>query len=245
MEKNFEYKLEDINNILIKTAWPQIEILTDSADTIRIMITGDDVSVPSVTVKEDQGNLNIEQPYLGINKNLMQGSWMHIMLILPKNYAKPLNVNSALGNCVITGYNGEHLKLDFISGDIKLHEIEAKKLSIREVSGDVNADNISSDYVKLANVSGKYLIKDFSFKTLASNTVSGEQSYYINNEFDSMDFVTVNSDIDIYQVYETVDVSTRSVINSVTYENVQNKEGSPKINVSGVNTKIKIGRNIK
>ena len=146
---------------------------------------------------------------------------------------------------MITGYNGEHLKLDFISGDIKLHEIEAKKLNIREVSGDVNADNISSDSVKLVNVSGKYLIKDFSFKTLASNTVSGEQSYYINNEFDSMDFVTVNSDIDIYQVYETVDVNIRSVINSATFENVQNKEGSTKINVSGVNTKIKIGRNIK
>ena len=243
MEKNFEFELESISSITIKTAWPQIEINTDAGNSIRLMITGDDGSVATLVVEEKDGNLNIEQPYFGINKSYLQGSWMQILLILPESYSKPLSVNSVSGSCIATGYHGEQLKFDFISGDIQLRDIATKKLRIKEVSGDITADTINADSVKIRGVSGKALFKALSTNTLASNYVSGAVSLYITNEFESMDFVSVSGNINIYQPYTALDVSVRSVSSSLVLQNVEQKDSAAKIGINAVTARITIGRN--
>lgn len=245
MEKNYEFSLESIKKISIKTAWPQIEINTDNGNSIRLMITGDDASVSTIDVEEKDGELIVEQPHFGLNKSFLQVSWTQLLLIVPNAYNKPLDISSISGSCIVAGYHGESLEIEMVSGDIKLHDIETNELRLKQVSGNITSELTKAHELKIRTVSGKTNFKDLSINKLSSNNVSGVQELYITNEFESLDFISVSGNIKIYQIYDAVNVNVRAVSNALVMENVSFKDCAPKISVNVVSAKIVIGRNNK
>ncbi|NMD39020.1 MAG: DUF4097 domain-containing protein, partial [Christensenellaceae bacterium] len=135
MERNlsFDYKL--IKEIKINTSWPQIEVFSNETNEIQVVIAGDNKTVAQIKVELDKDELIIEQPKYGINLNIAEGSWMQILLHLPKAYKGEIDVSSILGNINIRGFEGEELSLDSISGNIILDNIAVEYLKAKNISG--------------------------------------------------------------------------------------------------------------
>lgn len=240
MEKNLTFKATLIEKISIKTAWPNIELVVSEEDEIKLIISGDDSSVSSINIDDTEGKLNVEQRYFGITKNYLQGSWMQIVLSLPSSYNGHVSINTVTGPCIVRGYNGNSLKIDSMSGDIKLSDVKARKIKLTSVNASISAKSLQCDTIKTKSVIGKIFISDLNANHVESNSVSSSQTYDITNEYESLEFLSVSGDIDITQIYNTVDVQVRSVNNSLVFENVTQEKGAPSIKISAVSANMKI-----
>lgn len=241
MQKNLVFTADTINTISIKTTWPSIDITVDDSKDIMLMISGDDGSVGTIQVESDNGLLKVEQQYFGINRGILQqGAWAQIVLSIPTSFAKAIMLNSVTGPCIVKGFTGNELKVESVSGDIKIHSIDVAKLRLSSVSASINASNIKCNSLKLKSVTGNISIDSLHTQKLLSSAISSTQTFNILSNYEYMEFLSVNGNIDIGQVYDSVELATRSVSSTVELDNVSNVKGAANVKIAGVSASVKI-----
>lgn len=241
MERNlsFDYKL--IKEIKINTSWPQIEVFSNETNEIQVVIAGDNKTVAQIKVELDKDELIIEQPKYGINLNIAEGSWMQILLHLPKAYKGEIDVSSILGNINIRGFEGEELSLDSISGNIILDNIAVEYLKAKNISGSITIKNIKCEKLKLRTVSGNIIAENIDADDIKLSGVSGKQSLEIVNNFKKLDIVSVTGDVEIVQPAEFVYAKLKALHGELLLDNVKEGNG-PKLSATSVTGKVKIKR---
>lgn len=136
----------------LKMITADIEISLSEESEIIVQAQGrrrENTNNPLLNIEFDQDQLNITQPP---TKTIKLES---AKIFLPKNMVK-------------------NLKIETVSGDLKLTKLAVKTLSVETVSGDIKGDLNATDNCKIESVSG-----DIEFKTLGPShfnitSVSGD-----------------------------------------------------------------------
>ncbi len=243
MERNLSFDYSQIKEIKISTSWPQIEIFHNEANEIQVIIAGDNKTVPQIKVELENDELVIEQPKYGINLNIADGSWMQILIYLPKDYKGELDVSSIIGNINIRGFEGEEISLDAISGNIMLDNITVEYLKVKNISGGITIRNINCKKLKVRTVSGSLVAETVGADDIKLSGVSGKQSLELVKNFKKVDIVSVTGDVEIIQPAEAVSAKLRALHGQLLLDNVTDGDG-PELSATSVTGNVKIKRYI-
>ncbi len=240
MEKQFQFTAENIRRLNINVAWPHLELNFGEREDIHVLIAGDDGSVPHMKVEQTEQGLLIEQPQFGLFKDYRIGSWMQIMVEVPRSFSRLVDINTVSGSCIIRNYCGEDLRVDTVSGKIILSDIQSASLKAGSISGSLSARNVQCEELKSKSVSGSFAYENLQAAKIRASSVSAKQSYELAEKFQSMDITTVSGSIEIFQPCDKVDARVRAVSSSVFYDGVELEEGAPRIAVNLVSGNLRI-----
>lgn len=94
-------------------------------------------------------------------------------LILPKGYGDSLKVETVSGNTTISDVNLAFLKIESVSGSVDLERVFARTGKVEVVSGDLRGDELRGKEFKVEMVSGKARIEALQYDFIKIETVSG------------------------------------------------------------------------
>ncbi len=245
MEKNFSFPTSNLDSIVVKTSWPQLEVNFSKIENINLFIAGDNKSVMQIEPKQSSNNLVIEQPQYGLNIDYKNGSWMQIVLNIPIEYKGKLSLNTVSGNCLLHGYNGSELVIDTISAGIIINNIKSDKIKLFSVNGSITAKNIDSNTIKIKTINGKTTLENVYVKKLTSTSVTAPQQYDLIRDYEKIEINSVTGDIEILQPYKKVNANVRSAAACIHYDNVTNEVCDQNIKIHAVSANVKIKCNNK
>ncbi len=241
MEKNTSFALDQVQKIVVKVAWPQLEVDFDNGTDIRVFIAGDDTSVPQMQVGLMNEVFSIEQPQYGLWKNYRIGSWMQIMLKVPKSYAHAVHISTVSGDCIVRGFAGDTLDINTVNGKLIVNQVQSNTLMLDSVNGSLTARDIVCDTLKSKTVNGAFVYENMQAKRVRASAVSAAQQYELVEGFESLDITSVSGNIDILQPHANLDVKVHAIAANVFYDDINlSEEGIPvRINVITGSVKIK------
>ncbi len=243
MERNENFAVEKINDLVVRLAWAQVEIFTDDIKRVQVLAAGDENSVRDLRIAvDDNGVLEVEQPQYGISLNITESHWMQVCVRLPKDWNKKIQVNTVSGLLNARGLVGSRIALDTVSGDVHASHITATDVLFKSVSGDIHADGVTCDYLGARSLSGSLTLDGLNVKNGKFTTVNGEQKIRLNGSFEQMDLRTVSGDATLQSPVETMNVAMRSISGRIVTQGVTLTEdaGAPSVRVTGVSANLKL-----
>ena len=242
MERNVQFEITALKDIVVRLAWAQLEIFADDVEKIQVLAAGDEGSVTDLRIMVREDALVVEQPQYGLSLNITESKWMQVCVRVPRTWQAAIHVNTISGLLSARGLCGSRIALDTISGDLHAMRITAETLSVKTISGDVRGDGLTAQSLSARSVSGRLALDAVEAKTIKSNSVSGEQAYHLKSVFQRMDVVAVSGDVVITSPVEMMNASMRSVSGHVRTEGVTLSEdrNAPVIRATGVSADLKL-----
>ncbi len=87
------------------------------------------------------------------------------------------------------------VQVETVSGDMKINNISAKKMSLNSTSGDVVVNNSNHDELELKTVSGDSNVNNLNSYESRISAVSGDSEIHKFNVDNNLDFNTVSGDL--------------------------------------------------
>ena len=105
----------------------------------------------------------------------------------------------------------EEFKLNLVSGDVELEEVNADVMNLKTVSGDIEAANLTSaNNIVVSVVSGEVELQGVVAKGLEMTMVSGDLEISQANFDESIDVKTVSGDVEAKDI-KASDINFRTV----------------------------------
>lgn len=128
---------------------------------------------------------------INLISNFYNSSDMSILVSIPNNYNKNLNISSTSSYIKITDNNFNAMDIKTISGDLDFMNINAKNIVSSSTSGSISFNTISTDAATIESISGNIFAQNFS-GNLNCKTVSGDINVDFNNFNNDYKFSTVS-----------------------------------------------------
>ncbi len=242
MERNVNFPVADVSDIIIHLAWPQLEIYADDIDQIQVIASGDAHTVNDLRIEGKDGELFIEQPQYGISLDITHGHWMQLCVRVPRDWDQNIHATTISGLLAARGLGGDRIVLETITGDLKAAKITAGEISLRTTAGAVQGDQLTSRRLTGRSVSGDISLDNVSAQTYRFTSISGDIRLKLLAGFEQMDLRTVSGDMSVLTDTDTLNVSMRSVSGRKTVEGVKLTESAdaPVVRATGVSGDLKI-----
>lgn len=242
MERNVNYPIANLRDIVIRLAWPQLEIYADDVDQIQVIASGDEYTLGDLRIAVKDDSMVIEQPQYGITLDVTHGHWMQLCVRVPKAWDREIRANTISGLVVARGLGGSRVELETVTGDLKASSLTAGEISLRTTTGTIRGKQLISGRLTGRSISGDIVLDDVSARTLRFTSISGEIKLKLGSEFEQMDIRTVSGDCFVLTEAESLRVSLRSVSGHKTVEGVALTEdaNAPILRVTGVSGNLKI-----
>ena len=196
---NETYDLNDIDLLNFQLKSADIEVKYGEDDEVLLEIYENDKSKVDVSLNNKILSVDFSKSRtfcIGFCYN-----YSKVILYLPKDYSKKIDIVSASGDVSINNYKNADINVTTASGDVKV--LGANNLDIDTASGEVEARNIIN----------------FNLKTI-SGDVESENVDNLNGSTTSIDFNSVSGDIDIEDVSINANSKITTVSGSVDIEGI-------------------------
>lgn len=174
-------------------------IETEGVDEISIDITSTDIDI----ISTDEGEITVHL-YGEVSAN----SKKELPALIAYKTGKELRIEIARPRMVLIGINIwrtkldvyvpkdliETLKIDTVSSDTRISDLNVNKINISTVSGDFKGEALITDNLKLNSTSGDINLGDYT-GSVKINTVSGDVVLENGSQNDNVEAVTVSGDI--------------------------------------------------
>ncbi len=114
-----------------------------------------------------------------------KGESNEVELILPRTYKGEMKVEALSGDIKISDLEGSFVKVETLSGDIDLEESTIRSLKVQSTSGEISITDTRGQEIKVESVSGDIELNDLTYDFIKVENVSGNSSIDIlGNEED-------------------------------------------------------------
>lgn len=240
MEKNLSFSVDAIQSIVVKLAWPQLEIFSDEIEAIQVLAAGDEHTVTELKVFEKEGRLTVEQPTYGLSMDIMNGKWMQVCIRLPKKWQGSVDASTISGLFSARGLRGRDIVLDTVSGDLRAMAIDGVMVSLKTVSGDIKAGGVTGEKLSLRSISGDMDVQGSAFKSIRTTSVSGDSSLEFTQPFERVDATTVSGDVVIRVPLDRVNATLRSVSGRIRTTGVELTSEGAQVHITGVSADLSL-----
>lgn len=240
MEKNLNFEASSVQQLVVKLAWAQLELLADDVEDIQVIAAGDEHTVSELRILQKDNRLTIDQPQYGISMNLTNGRWMQICVRIPKSWRGLVDGNTISGLLNARGISGGDITLETVSGDLRALSLNAIALSLRTVSGDIKGGNLIGERLSLRTISGDVNLQAIVFQTVKSNAVSGVQKMEFVKPFDRVDVTAVSGDVALLVPTDKMDAVLRSVSGRIRTTGVALVDEGPMVRINGVSSDLEV-----
>ena len=240
MEKNISFDAAIVRSILVKVAWPQLEMMKDEIDVIQVFAAGDEHTVTDLRIQEKEGKLLIEQPTYGLSMDIVNSKWMQIIVRVPLNWKGDIEAATISGHLSARRLSGRNISLDSVTGDLHAVSLSAIDMSVKTISGSIKANELSGDKLSLRSVSGDINVQGSHFKTIRSSSVSGKHRIELVETFDKLDVSTVSGDTELRIVDQNIEAVLRSISGRIRTRGVALTDAGPRICVTSVSADVAI-----
>ncbi len=191
-----EIDSSDVKSIYINCISASINIIETEGNDIKVHFYGDYKShngkLKLIAKKSGStAKIEVDYPKMGISY-----STLSMDIEIPKGYSKDIEIHGVSSDIYIETPATEYsdVRVDTVSGNMKLNEINADSVSAASISGNLYADYIggnldftgTSSDVKVANITGEVKL----------NTVSGSLKFQMDKPYD-VSAKTVSGDVTI------------------------------------------------
>lgn len=207
---NETYDLNDIDLLNFQLKSADIEVKYGEDDEVLLEIYENDKSKVDVSLNNKILSVDFSKSRtfcIGFCYN-----YSKVILYLPKDYSKKIDIVSASGDVSINNYKNADINVTTASGDVKV--LGANNLDIDTASGEVEARNIIN--FNLKTISGD--VESENVDNLNGSTTSGDIDIFRLNT--SIDFNSVSGDIDIEDVSINANSKITTVSGSVDIEGI-------------------------
>jgi hypothetical protein len=242
LERNESFQAGDLQEIIARLAWAQLEAIADDTEQIQVIASGDERTVSEMRIEKENGTLTIEQPQYGLTLDITHGHWIEIVVRVPKTWDHNLRLNTISGLVRLRGLGGESIAAETITGDLKASQLTASSIALRTTAGAVKGTQLICETLACRSVSGNITLEDVSAKNYRFTTVSGDIRLDLGAGFEQMEIRTVSGDCELLTEMNTLNVSIRSVSGHKILNGVKatNDKTAPSVRLTGVSGNLKI-----
>lgn len=235
MERNMTMPAQGIQSIRIRLAWAHLDILSDDMEEIQLLVAGDDNTVQELSVSQENGMLNVEQPQFGLSLNITSSGWMQVCLRLPRKWCGKLEAGTISGSLCARTVATDILSLETVSGSMHVQRVQAlEELNMRTVSGALQGGPLSMPKGYLRTVSGQINVQDLHCPNLRTATMSGRVSLLFAEPFESLDMQSISGGLELSLPSQTVKAQLRSLSGKLNVQNIQLAEEGPTVTATSV-----------
>lgn len=186
VEREESVDVKDISQLDLETIFEDIEIVKTSGDQVHVKYFAIISEKSSKKAPEYDVNSTIK---FHVNwKNLNVSAHGMMIVEVPEDFKGDIKVQSVSGDVIIDEINGDKVTINTVSGDFDLIKSESETLKVSTVSGEVEIVDVSNEDLDIGTTSGNIDLKGY-FEDMDINTVSGEVEI-------QMDQVSGNIEID-------------------------------------------------
>lgn len=205
---------DDINSITINSSFSDIEIIgTDEQMDDNITLVGKSTknNKPSLNIKVDKNKKHIK---IDTEQGSFNNNWFNfnfnfskkqvvLKVYVPEQLANTLKLDTVSGDMTIKNVEANLLNIDTVSGDVKGDLLQFKESEIDSVSGNVNFNQMSGA-VRADTTSGDVILamKELNH-TLEIDTTSGNVNVMTEKEPQNTKFTieTISGVLNLFDKY--------------------------------------------
>ena len=240
MEKNLCFEAPSVQQLIVKLAWAQLELLTDDVEDIQVLAAGDEHTVSELRILFKDGRLIVEQPQYGLSMDLINGKWMQVCVRIPKSWRGLVDAHTISGLLNTRGVAGGDITLETVSGDLRALSVTAVSMYLRTVSGNIKGGGLSGERLSLRTISGNVDLMAIDFQTVKSNAVSGQQKMEFAKPFARVDVTAVSGDVTLHVPMDKLDAALRSVSGRMRTSGVFLVDDAPAVRINGVSADLEV-----
>ncbi len=213
-----EIDKSDVEKIMLKASFEEVEIIEEERENIKIHHYG----IYDTKSKGPEYDINKTSTFsFEVDwKNFIGSSNSKVVIYIPKDYNKTLEVDITSGDIKANELHIENVYLSATSGAINIKTLEADEILLENTSGEMEINTIRGEYIKLLNTSGSQMLKSVESITFDSSNKSGGIIIdYINSE--EIDINTTSGGVKLKMSEQNGDV------------NITTTSGSVEVNVEG------------
>lgn len=236
------YPLGNKKKITVITKLGEVNISPYDGDEIRLYIEGevsDKFLEDYLKVRDTEDEIRFELFDRARNRFFLtrEADGVEISLEIPRGFDQNLRVENISDDIDVRNLNLLTIDIETVSGDIEIENGKINEINFSTVSGDVDMDS-QVEFANVESVSGDILLEQT--KGFDVETVSGDAIIYLNNDFTKSQGESVSGDITLNMIgrseisYDFESVSGNITINLDDNEiNLGNKAKN-----KGLNDKI-------
>ncbi|MCH4889138.1 DUF4097 domain-containing protein [Acidaminobacter sp. JC074] len=194
VDKSIEVKEKDVDALLFGTVSGDIEIVYENRKTVLIHYYGffsDKDKEPEYKISE-KGDVKFEVTW----NNLRGPHHTEMMVYLPNDMDVSMTGDSVSGDIRSDKLLSEELKMNTVSGDIKLATVMAEKVTFESVSGKIHIEELEGEDLKAETVSGDVTIYS-DLETCRIDTTSGDINLEVKEQKGDLNIDTVSGDVSL------------------------------------------------
>lgn len=194
-----EKEIATVKDVYVDTDVADIDYKVSETGTIKIELYSDDPGEYSITELEDRVNVVLKQKEefkIGLNFKFDK-----IVVYLPQNYAKTLNVAGTTADINMDDFATANVKFTVTTGDIDIKAVNTAEIVV--TTGDIDIDSAYS--VNAVATTGDYDIGTVRFLDIEATTGDIDIT-----ETDQLKAKTTTGDYKIGLVNSLLDIETRT-----------------------------------
>ncbi len=240
MNRNEAFSGLNVASISVRLAWGAVEATVDEVQDIQLLISGSDEDVAGLKISCVNGNLEVEQPNLGLPPRLNSTHWMQLVVRLPKDWKGAAEFIATSGRVSIRGLTGTDLTLGTISGDLAAANLQSITCTLQTVSGQLSASSVHCEQLTMRAVSSAIRMEESSFSQAHVSSVTGDMTLMLTQPFDLLEANSVSGSLYVEAPLESVRVLHRSITGKLQTTGVAIHEGGVPVSLSTVSGNLDI-----
>ncbi len=246
MNRNEAFSGLNVASISVRLAWGSVEATVDDVQDIQLLISGSDEDVTGLKIGCVNGNLEVEQPNLGLPPRLNSAHWMQLVVRLPKDWKGAAEFIATSGRVNVRGLTGTDLTLGTISGDLTAANLQGMTCTLQTVSGQLCASSVHCEQLTMRAVSSPIRMEEGSFSQAHINSVAGDMTLMLTQPFDLLEATSVSGSLYVEAPLESVRVLHRSISGKLRATGVTIHEGGVPVSLNTVSGDLEIiGTNLE
>lgn len=235
MEKSVSFPRDQIDRVILKMTWAQVEVVLGTGDEFQVIATGDDSSVEELRVELKEKALEAAQPPLLNAKGMLPRSkWLQICVRVPQTWRGEVDVDSISGMIGVRKINGTEISASTVSGPIHIRDTESERLMLHNVSGTISGKRLSAQRGNVRTISGKVGLEGIKIEMIKFFTVSGEANLSLDEGVRTLEIQSISGAIGV-EVEGGAHASLSSLSGKfIVSEEIAQSEGGVTISASSV-----------
>ncbi|MCJ7665329.1 MAG: DUF4097 domain-containing protein [Actinobacteria bacterium] len=220
IDESKTFNSEEISEIEVNLVSTDLNIIPTSEGEIVVHFHG-----------EVSTNLKRNIPEMVAYKT---GDKLYVETLRNRDIVIGINISRTIMDIYIPESRLEEFKINIVSGDIKIQQLAAEKISIGSTSGEVIVNNTTSAEIYIETISGDTKIEQLEAKQIRIGSTSGE--IIVNDYTGSIDAGSISGDISLIggsnnENIDAVTISGEIIVDQdfVSDMNLESKSGDVKV----------------
>ena len=242
MNRNESFPTASVSSLQIGIAWASLELSTDDAEEIQVLVSGNEEDVDDLRIEAADGRLVIEQPAYGLTTHITMVRWMQIVVRVPRRWMGAVEATTVAGSLRARGLTGSDIVLATVSGDLRTSDISAIELRTRTATGALTVISAGAERFTGRTVSGALRVENGDFRAMRLSSASGGLFLDLDAPFDTLDASTVAGDVTLQAPIAAAVINHRTVTGRLRTGGVSITDEGPAVSVNTVTGDLTVTR---